>query len=50
VPRRAKWVASVMMVFSIIVIALAPMPLWLEVAVPASMLAPVAWPWRRPEP
>jgi len=50
VPRRAKWAASAMMVFSTFVIALAPVPLWLKVAVPASMLVVAAWLWRQPEP
>jgi len=49
VPRSAKWAASAMMLASAGAIALTPAPLWLKVAVPATMLVVAAWLWRRPE-
>jgi uncharacterized protein len=49
VSRRAKWAASLMMALSAVWIALAPMPRWAQIAVPALMLAVAVWLWRRPE-
>jgi uncharacterized membrane protein YbaN (DUF454 family) len=49
VSRRAKWAASTMMALSVVWIALSPMPLWAQIAVPALMLAVALWLWRRPE-
>ena len=50
VPRRAKWLASAMMLVSAVGISLSPLPLWLRLGVPAVMLAVAIWLWRRPEP
>lgn len=49
VPRRAKWGASLMMVASAVVLALSPLPLWLQLGVPAFMACVALWLWRRPE-
>jgi len=49
VPRRAKWVASLMMVLSATVLALSALPLVLKVGVPAFMACVAVWLWRRPE-
>ena len=49
VPRRAKWLATVMMACSAIVLALTPAPLAIKIAVPAAMAAVAIWLWRRPE-
>lgn len=49
VPRRAKVVASLMMVLSTAVIALSAAPLAAKVGVPLFMLAVAVWLWRRPE-
>jgi hypothetical protein len=49
VPRRAKWLASAMMVASTGLIAISTAPLALKVAVPTLMLVVAIWLWRRPE-
>ena len=49
VPRRAKWAASGMMLFSASVLALSPVPLWLKLGLPLFMAAVATWLWRRPE-
>ncbi|HEY8878813.1 MAG TPA: YbaN family protein [Roseateles sp.] len=49
VPRRAKWLASLMMTVSAVALALSPLHLAIKVAVPTSMLAVAIWLWRRPE-
>ncbi|WP_337881154.1 YbaN family protein [Rheinheimera sp.] len=49
VPRKAKWLASVMMLFSVGLLWLSASPLWLKVAVPLLLLAVACWLWRRPE-
>ncbi|MFN3860514.1 MAG: YbaN family protein [Roseateles sp.] len=49
VPRRAKWLASLMMAVSATGLALSPLPLAVKIAVPAVMLAVAIWLWRRPE-
>lgn len=49
VPRRAKWFASGMMVFSAGVFAATPAPPWAKLALPAFMLTVALWLWRRPE-
>lgn len=50
VPRRAKWLATVMMSGSALMLAFSPLPLGLKIAVPAVMLAVAIWLWLRPEP
>ncbi|WP_457424557.1 YbaN family protein [Roseateles sp. P5_E7] len=49
VPRRAKWLATLMMTASAVVLALSPLPLAVKIAVPALMAALAVWLWRRPE-
>ncbi len=49
VPRRAKWVASAMMLLSAGVLAATPLPLWVKLALPAAMAVVAAWLWTRPE-
>lgn len=49
VPRRAKWVASTMMVASAVVMWFTGMPRWLFGAVCATMSVVAIWLWRRPE-
>jgi len=49
VPRRAKWLASVMMSASALMLALSPLPLAVKIGVPALMLGVAIWLWRRPE-
>ena len=50
VPRRAKWVSSLMMAGSAVGLQFFDqVPLWLRVAVPAVMLAVAVWMWLRPD-
>ena len=49
VPRRAKWMASAMMLTSTAVLAGSNLPLAAKLAVPALMLVVAVWLWRRPE-
>ncbi|MFT7724110.1 MAG: YbaN family protein [Roseateles sp.] len=49
VPRRAKWLATVMMGCSAVVLALSPLPLAARIALPALMAGVAVWLWRRPE-
>ena len=49
VPRRAKWLATIMMSCSAVMLALTPAPLAVKIAVPAVMAAVAIWLWRRPE-
>lgn len=49
VPRRAKWLASVMMTGSAVLLAFTAVPLAVKLGVPAVMLAVAVWMWLRPE-
>ena len=49
VPRRAKWLASLMMTLSATVLLLSPAPLAVKIAVPALMAGVAAWLWHRPD-
>lgn len=49
VPRRAKWLATLMMTASAVMLALSPLHLAARIGVPAVMLAVAIWLWRRPE-
>jgi uncharacterized membrane protein YbaN (DUF454 family) len=49
VPRRAKWMASLAMVGSGLVLFLTPLPTWLKASALAAMVAVAVWLWRRPE-
>lgn len=50
VPRRAKWIATVMMTGSALMMQLTPLPPYIKIGVPAVMAAVAVWLWRRPEP
>ncbi|MDO5626198.1 MAG: YbaN family protein [Pseudomonadota bacterium] len=50
VPRRAKWLSSLMMASSAVGMQFfVQIPLWLRIGVPVVMLAVAIWLWRRPE-
>ncbi|MDR7267596.1 uncharacterized membrane protein YbaN (DUF454 family) [Pelomonas saccharophila] len=49
VPRRAKWLASLMMALSAAALTLTPLHLALKIGVPTLMLVVAIWLWRRPE-
>lgn len=49
VPRRAKVLAIAMMCVSAMGLQFAPLPSWVKVVVPATMLIVAVWLWRRPE-
>jgi uncharacterized membrane protein YbaN (DUF454 family) len=49
VPRRAKWIASVMMSGSAAGMLLILGPQWFVLVAIATMAAVAAWLWRRPE-
>jgi len=50
VPRRAKWLSSIMMAGSAVIMIVSPgIPLWVKIVVPLGMLLVAVWLWRRPE-
>lgn len=49
VPRRAKMIASAMMLGSAIALQFTLTPLWLRIGAPLAMFAVATWLWRRPE-
>lgn len=49
VPRRAKWLATIMMTGSAVMMQFTPLPLAVRIGVPAVMAAVALWLWRRPE-
>jgi uncharacterized protein len=49
VPRRAKWLATLMMACSALMLQFMPLPLAVRIAVPAVMTAVAVWLWGRPE-
>ncbi len=49
IPRRAKWAASGMMLFSATVLWFTALPLALRLGLPLLMAAVAVWMWRRPE-
>ena len=49
IPRRAKWLACVMMSLSAALMWHAPMPRSAQILVSAVMVAVAVWMWRRPE-
>jgi uncharacterized membrane protein YbaN (DUF454 family) len=49
VPRRAKWMATVMMTLSAVVLAFTGAPLAVKIGVPLFMAGVATWLWRRPE-
>ena len=50
VPRKAKWIASVMMLISAVIMLFTAAPLAVKVFTDATMLIVAAWLWMRPEP
>ena len=49
VARRTKWLASVTMGASAIIVALLALPAWIKVAVICVLCLTACWLWRRPE-
>ncbi len=49
IPRRAKWLATTMMVVSATVLALMAVPGWVKLAAPSMMAGVAVWLWRRPD-
>jgi len=50
ISRKAKWIASVMMCFSAIVLWFSPAPLIMQWIVSAILVIVASWIWLRPEP
>lgn len=50
VPRRAKWAASWMMIFSSVVLLVTNAPVIAKIGAPLLMAVVAIWLWRRPEP
>lgn len=49
IPRRAKWLATVLMLFSVLTILVAPVPEWFRVLLPVFLALVAVWLWTRPE-
>lgn len=49
VPRRAKWIASIMMLCSSIIMLFTTAPLWVKIFTDTIMLIVAIWLWMRPE-
>ncbi|MFO6421577.1 YbaN family protein [Hylemonella sp. W303a] len=49
VPRRAKWLASLMMGVSSVALAASPLALWWRIGLPLGMGCVALWLWTRPE-
>ena len=50
VPRKAKWIASIMMLFSGILMLFTNAPFWVKIFTDVTMLIVAIWLWLRPEP
>lgn len=50
VPRKAKWLASMMMLISAVVMLLTNAPIWVKIFTDLIMLSVAIWLWLRPEP
>ena len=50
VPRRAKWIASLMMLLSGIIMLFTNAPFWVKLFTDITMLIVAIWLWLRPEP
>ena len=50
VPRRAKWLATIMMSISAFALQLSTAAAWITLGAPLLMLAVAIWLWMRPEP
>jgi uncharacterized membrane protein YbaN (DUF454 family) len=49
VPRRAKWLASLMMGLSSVALVASPLALWWRIGLPLGMACIALWLWTRPE-
>ncbi len=49
VPRRAKWLASLMMALSLSLLWYSSLALWLQWLISSILLLVLIWLWRRPE-
>ena len=49
VPRKAKYLATVMMTLSVVLLLLSAAPFWLKLALPAFLCCVAIWLWRRTE-
>ena len=49
VPRKAKYLATVMMSLSVVMLLLSAAPFWLKLALPPFLCGVAIWLWRRPE-
>lgn len=49
VPRRAKWMASLMMGLSSMALVASPLALWWRIGLPFGMACIALWLWTRPE-
>jgi uncharacterized membrane protein YbaN (DUF454 family) len=50
VPRKAKILATLLITFSIVSLAIAAVPAWLQGSVTVLLIGVVIWLWTRPEP
>ncbi|MGZ7881672.1 YbaN family protein [Acinetobacter soli] len=50
VPRKAKWIASIMMLISGILMLFTNAPLWVKIFTDSIMLIVAIWLWLRPDP
>ena len=50
VSRKAKWIASIMMLFSGILMLFTNAPFWVKIFTDVTMLIVAIWLWLRPEP
>ncbi|OTG65577.1 YbaN family protein [Acinetobacter silvestris] len=50
VPRKAKWIASLMMLISGIIMLFTNAPFWVKTFTDLTMLSVAIWLWLRPEP
>ena len=49
VPRKAKVLASMMMLLSVMLIQFSSAPFWLRIGIPLFLICVAIWLWRRPE-
>jgi uncharacterized membrane protein YbaN (DUF454 family) len=49
VPRKAKYLATVMMSLSVVMLLLSTAPFWLKLALPPFLCCVAIWLWLRPE-
>ncbi len=49
IPRRAKWLATVLILSSVLMIAFAPLPAFMRWGLPPLLLCITLWLWSRPD-